>query len=192
MFATILFTLSVQSVRLDLYTCYWITRVLLIFRYFEVFVFFSWAHSICFGRGSRETKDLTSFHKDLRLDRHQSFVKLLVPIVVGDMALSNLLLCSLFIPSILCLSLQCRQHAERVCRVCNDSFLLKGLEKLLKCGFFVPCGSVWRFFQVPIRHLPSRAISCFALWMHAHQSMVAIFRTLYSEWEFIYACCCMD
>lgn len=179
MFVSILFTLSIQSVRLDLYTCYWITRVLLIFRYFEVFVFFSWAHSIYFGRGSKESRDLTSFQKDLRFDRHQSFVKLLIPMVVSDTVLSSLLLCSLFIPSILCLSLQCRGHAERVC---SDSFLLKGLEKLLKCwGFFVPCGSVWRFFQVPTRHLPSRTISCFALRIHTHWSVGAIFRILYSH-----------
>lgn len=137
MFASIQFTLSIQSVRLDLYTCYWITRVLLIFCYFQVFVFFSWAHSIYFGTGSRETKarDLTSFWKDLRLDKHQSFVKLLVPMVVCDTVLSSLWLQSLFVPLIFCLSLQCRGHAEGEC---NDSLLLEGLEKYLKHGFLLP------------------------------------------------------
>lgn len=140
MCASIQFTLSIQSVRLDLYTCYRITRVLLIFHYFQVFVFFSWAHSIYFGTGNRETKarDLTSFQKDLRLDRYHSFVKLFVPMVVCNRVLSCLLLYSLFTPLILYLNLQCRVHAEEVCRICSDSVLPERLAKYLKCGCFLP------------------------------------------------------
>lgn len=139
MCASIQFTLSIRSVRLDLYTCYQITRELLIFRYFQVFVFFSWAHSIYFGTGNRETKarDLTSFQKDLRLDRRQSFVKLLVPVVVCNRVLSCLLLYSLFSPLIFYLNLQCRVHAEVVCWVCSDTFLPERLAKYLKRRCFV-------------------------------------------------------
>lgn len=145
-----------------------------------------------FGRGSRETRDLTSFQKDLRLDRHQSFVKLFTPMVVGDTVLSSLLLCSLFIPSILCPSLQCRGHAERVCRVCSDSFLLKGLEKLLKClGFLCPVAQFGGSFKyLPGAFHPEQypALHC----EYIHTEVWEQFLEFFILSRSIYTCCYMD
>lgn len=173
MCASVQFTLSIQSVRLDLYTCYRITRVLLIFCYFQVFVFFSWAHSIYFGTGNRETKvkDLTSFHKDLRFDRHQSFVRLFVPKVVCNRVLSCLLL----------YSLSAGNTQRGYAGYAAIDFFKKGLQSTWNVGVLWSCCSVLRLSQVSTRHPPSRVSSCFTLQMHLQQSAEAMDKIVYAQ-----------
>lgn len=169
--------LSIQSVRLDLYTCYQITRVLLIFRYFQVFVFFSRAHSVYLGTANRETKarDLTSFQKDLRLDRHQSVIKLFVPMVVRNRVLSCLLLYSLFIHFSLYLNLQCRVHAAAASRICSNTFLPEWLETWVFCD---PSAQFWGSVRYPPDNLHPKCHP--ALYCKCSYSK-AIYKIIYTQ-----------
>lgn len=162
MCVSIHFTLSIRSVRLDLYNRYRITRLLLIFSLFssicflQLSIFYLFWHRQQRKQGERLNLFSERFKTWQASELHQTVCS------HGSLLITCLLLFSLF--SLLPFNLNLQStHRDGVQGTQGQFFSRKTCKVPEMWVFCDPCCSVLRLGQLPTRHSPSQVSSCFIL-----------------------------